>query len=103
MRNLEITTSSFCDLPIGLLVSGNKDATETGDEVKIDATLKAGTGTDSETLAKEGEAINADGLNAKEVNELRKNVSCDLSPLFHSEIPRKTGFSRSGHVSASRK
>jgi PDZ domain-containing secreted protein len=55
-------------------VSGN-DAKTNGDEVKIDATLKAGTGTDAETLQKEEEAINIDGLNVKQVKELRDKVS----------------------------
>jgi hypothetical protein len=61
-----------------LLVSGN-DAKSDGDEVKIDASLKAGSGTDSETLAKEEEAINADGLNAKQVKELREKVRNHLN------------------------
>lgn len=60
--------------------------------MKIDATLKAGAGTDSETLAKEEEAINIDGLNAKEVKELRDKVGSTLSPLFHSKIPKKRDF-----------
>lgn len=55
-------------------MSGN-DAKASGDEVKIDATLKAGSGTDAETLSKEEEAIKADGLNAKQVKELREKVS----------------------------
>lgn len=55
-------------------MSGN-DAKTGGDEVKIDATLKAGTGTDAETLQKEEEAINIDGLNTKQVKELRDKVS----------------------------
>jgi PDZ domain-containing secreted protein len=64
-----------------LLVSGN-DANSDGGEVKIDATLKAGSGTDAETLAKEEEAINIDGLNVKQVKELRDKVS--HSSNFHS-------------------
>lgn len=42
--------------------------------MKIDATIKAGSGTDAETLAKEEEAINIDGLNTKQVKELREKV-----------------------------
>lgn len=42
--------------------------------MKIDATIKAGSGTDSDTLAKEEEAINIDGLNTKQVKELREKV-----------------------------
>lgn len=44
------------------------------ENVKVDLNLKASTGTDSETLKKEEEAINIDGLNQKEVNELREKV-----------------------------
>lgn len=55
-------------------MSGN-DAKTDGDEVKIDATLKAGSGTDSETLQKEEEAINIDGLNAKQLKELQDKVN----------------------------
>lgn len=55
-------------------MSGNNDAKSDGDEIKLDATLKAGTGTDSETLKKEEEAINIDGLNTKEVKDLRDKV-----------------------------
>jgi PDZ domain-containing secreted protein len=57
--------------------------------VKIDATLKAGTGTDAETLQKEEEAINIDGLNVKQVKELRDKVS----HKYH-ENPQKVSFKR---------
>lgn len=71
-----LTTSSvFFNPCLGLLVSGNNDAKSEGDEIKIDATLKAGAGTDPETLVKEEEAINIDGLNTKEVKQLRDKVS----------------------------
>jgi hypothetical protein len=63
-------------------VSGNNDAKDNGDDIKIDATLKAGSGTDAETLIKEEEAINIDGLNAKEVKELRDKVRALLRPQF---------------------
>jgi hypothetical protein len=55
------------------LVSGN-DAKSSSDDIKLDATLKAGTGTDADTLQKEEEKINIDGLNAKEMKELRDKV-----------------------------
>lgn len=71
---------------IGLLVSGNNNAKSGDDEIKIDATIKAGTGTDSETLQKEEEAINIDGLNQKEVKELTDKVShatLEFPQTFH--------------------
>lgn len=70
----------------GLLVSGN-DEKAGGDDIKLDATIKAGTGTDADTLKKEEEAINIDGLNTKQVKELRDKVRhllCgNTTTLFH--------------------
>lgn len=86
-----LTTSSVFFNPwLGLLVSGNNDAKSDGDEIKIDATLKAGAGTDPETLQKEEEAINIDGLNTKEVKQLRDKVSdsgWNSQPIFIHENP----------------
>jgi hypothetical protein len=42
--------------------------------VKIDATLKTGSGTDSGTLQREEESINIDGLSTKEMKDLRDKV-----------------------------
>ena len=49
--------------------------------MKVDPNLKASSGTDSETLKKEEEAINIDGLNQKEINELREKVKLHVNSL----------------------
>lgn len=56
----------------GILVRGNEQ--ENNENAKVDPALKASSGTDSETLKKEEEAINIDGLNQKQINELREKV-----------------------------
>ncbi|CRK86923.1 CLUMA_CG000744, isoform A [Clunio marinus] len=81
---LAITLGIVLLVSTGLLVSGN-DEKKSGDEVKIDATLKAGTGTDSETLAKEEEAINIDGLSVKELKQLREKAE---KFTFQAEVNR---------------
>lgn len=45
------------------------------DDVKIDPTLKTSTGTDAETLRREEEAINIDGLSQKDLKDLRDKVN----------------------------
>jgi stress response protein YsnF len=67
------------------LVNGNDDQKK--DEVKIDSNLKTSTGTDADTLKREEEAINIDGLSQKEMNDLRKKVDiCIIATkknMFH--------------------
>ncbi|CAG9809039.1 unnamed protein product [Chironomus riparius] len=67
----------------GLLVSGNEDAGT--EEIKIDDNLKTSTGTDSDTLKREEESISIDGLNAKEMKELRDKAE---KFTFQAEVNR---------------
>ncbi|KAG5673569.1 hypothetical protein PVAND_003607 [Polypedilum vanderplanki] len=68
----------------GILVSGSKDQ-DGVDDVKIDATLKTSTGTDSETLKREEESINIDGLSQKELKDLRDKAE---KHTFQAEVNR---------------
>lgn len=63
-----------------MLVKGDDKQTPSG-EATVEPTLKTeGSRTDSETVAREAEAIQIDGLNAAQVNELRDKVSLKLFP-----------------------
>lgn len=59
-----------------MLVSGDNDAKTDSTEPKVDINLGKKTGTDAEVLEREEEAINIDGLNAKELKDLQKKVCC---------------------------
>jgi hypothetical protein len=66
-------------------VSGKQQ--EENENVKIDPSLKASSGTNANSVKTEEEAINVDGLSTKEINELREKViSRRLSFINSSKI-----------------
>jgi heat shock protein beta len=67
----------------GILVSGNEESDSEG--IKVDPSLKTSTGTDAETLKREEESINIDGLSAKEMKELRDKAE---KFTFQAEVNR---------------
>lgn len=73
-----------------MLVRGNDENTKTNtDGIVVDENLKAGKDTNAESLKREQEAINIDGLSVKEMNDLTEKVSATKFPsntIFIHEI-----------------
>lgn len=67
----------------GLLVNGNDE--KDSEDLKIDPNLKSSTGTDAETLNREEESINIDGLSQKQMKELRDKAE---KFTFQAEVNR---------------